>query len=311
MLSTLQYTPTAGRGLRPVPTPEVLPYGWRYQLQTQPDGTSYYVEIPLTEEDLLDPQEGDRKMQTSEHARCAVEIFDRLDNYYVDDVTTSVFFDLKMEWGIAGLKEPAPDIAVVPQMREKDPDLGTFKVLEQGTRPALVIEVMSPHYQGDNTVKVTLYQTAGVKEYLIVNPYHGDHRNHYHLTLYRLVGQQYQAVKPDEEGRLFSETTGVFFAVSAAPRKVILTVAATGEKLLTAKEEKQARVAAEAQARLETQARLEAQAQAQAEALQRQAVEERAKAEAQARIEAETKLQALQARLRELEAKPQASPSSR
>jgi Uma2 family endonuclease len=246
MLSTLQYTPTEGYGLRPVPTPEVLPYGWRYRLQTQPDGTEYYVEIPLTEEDLLDPQEGDRKMQKSKHARCAVAIFDRLDNYYIDDFTTSVFFDLKMEWGIPGLKEPAPDIAVVPQLREKDPDLGTFKVQEQGTQPALVIEVMSPHYQGDDTVKVTLYQTAGVKEYLIVNPYHGNHRDHYHLTLYRLVGQRYQAVKPDKNGRLFSETTGVSFTVSANGHEVILTVATTGEKLLTAKEEKQARLEVEA-----------------------------------------------------------------
>ena len=120
MLNALQYTPTESRGRWPVPTPEVLPYGWRYQLEMRPDGTGYYVEIPLTEADLLDPQEGDRKMQKSKHARCAVEMFDRLDNYYVDDFTTNVFFDLKMEWGISGLKEPAPDIAVVPQMREKD-----------------------------------------------------------------------------------------------------------------------------------------------------------------------------------------------
>lgn len=228
-----------------------------------------------------------------------------------------------MEWGIPGLKEPAPDIAVVPQMREKDPDVGTFKVQEQGTRPALVIEVMSPHYQGDDTVKVTLYQQAGVKEYLIVNPYHGDHRDHYHLTLYRLVGQRYQAVKPDQNGWLFSETTGVSFTVSANRREVLLTVVATGEKLLTAKEEKQARLK-EARARLqetkareaaETQARQAAkareaaeaqalEAQAEAEVLQRRVAEERAKAEVQARLEAETKLQALQARLRELEAKP-------
>ena len=39
-----------------------------------------------------------------------------------------------MEWGIPGLKEPAPDIAVVPALREKEPDLGTFNVLEACVR---------------------------------------------------------------------------------------------------------------------------------------------------------------------------------
>jgi Uma2 family endonuclease len=267
MLTALQATPTEGGLSRPVPRPEILPYGWRYQLQKKPNGTEYYVEIPLTEADFLDPQEGDRKMQKSKHARCTVEIFNRLDNYYAKDRTTGVFFDLKMEWGIPGLKNPAPDISVVPRLRDKDADLGSFKVKEQGTRPVLVIEVMSPHYQGDDTVKVKLYRRAGIKEYLIVNPYHGDQRNHYHLTLYRLVGRKYQQIEPDQEGCWLSETTGVFFGVSADKREVTLMVAETGEKLLTPREEQQARLQ-----------------------------------EQQARLEAEAKLQALEARLRELEA---------
>lgn len=286
MLSALQATPTEGSYPHPVPTPATLPYGWRYRIETRPNGTQYYVEMPLTEEDFLDPQEGDRKMQKSKHARCAVEMFNRLDNYYADDPTTNVFFDLKMEWGIPGLKNPAPDIAVVPQMREKDPDLGTFRVLEQHTRPTLVIEVMSPHYQGDNTVKVKLYDNAGIKEYLVVNPYHGNQRNQYHLTLYRLVGKTYQSIQPESDGLLYSETTDVFFSVSANKQEVILTMA-TGEKLLTAREERQAR-------QQERQARIVAQAQAQTEVLQRQVAEERANV-------AEAKLQELEARWRDLE----------
>jgi hypothetical protein len=141
-----------------------------------------------------------------------------------------------------------------------------------------VIEVMSPHYQGDDTVKVKLYGNAGVKEYLVVNPYHGDQRNQYYLTLYRLVGKTYQPVQPESDGRLYSETTGVFFDVSASKQEVILTLA-TGDKLLTAKEERQSRIVA--------------QAQVQTEVLQRQVAEERARV-------AEAKLQELEARWRDL-----------
>jgi Uma2 family endonuclease len=259
----------------PVSAPETLPYGWRYRLRRRRDGTQYYQEIPLTEADFLDPKEGYRKMQNPKHARCTVELFNRLDNYYAADPTTGVFFDLKMEWGIPGLKNPAPDISVIPHLRQKDIDPGTFKVKKQGTRPSLVIEVMSPHYQGDDTVKVELYSHAGIKEYLIVNPYGGDQHQDYHLTGYRLVGLQYEPIEPDREGRLWSDSTGVFFGVSADNREILLTTA-NGEKLRTAKEEKQARVVAE----------------------------ERAKAEVQARLEAEMKLHALEARLRELEGKP-------
>lgn len=267
MLSALSSTPTEESLPHAIPGTETLPYGWRYRLRKRRNGTEYYQEIPLTEADFLDPQEGDRKMQTPKHARCTVEIFDRLDNYYAADPTTGVFFDLKMDWGIPGLKKPAPDISVIPHLREKDINPGTFKVKQQGTRPSLVLEVVSPHYQGDDTVKVKLYCQAGVKEYLIVNPSAGDQRQDYRITGYRLVGQQYEPIEPDSEGRLWSDTTGLFFGVSADKRELILTTA-NGEKLLTAREEKQAR-----------------------------------KAEAQARLEAEKRLQALEARVRELETK--------
>lgn len=304
MLSALSSTSTTESLPHRTPASEVLPYGWRYELRKRRDGTEYYHEIPLTEEDLLDPQEGDRKMQKTTHARCTVEIFDRLDNYYIEDPTTGVFFDLKMEWGIPGLKNPAPDISVIPNVRDKEADLGSFKVKEQGTRPTLVIEVASPHYRGDDTVKVKLYCQAGVKEYLIINPHEGNqHRKNYRIKGYRLVGQKYEPIEPDSKGRFWSESTGLFFGVSADKQEVILT-AANGEKLLTAREERQARamaeerVKAEAQAwSRETQARLMAEKQAQAEA--------------QARLDAEAKLQALEARLRELEAKTSQTLKSR
>jgi Uma2 family endonuclease len=55
----------------------------------------------------------------------------------------AVFADLKMRWGIPGLKNPGPDIAVVPGVRDKKRKRDSFDVMKEGTRPCLVIEVVS------------------------------------------------------------------------------------------------------------------------------------------------------------------------
>jgi Uma2 family endonuclease len=247
---------------------EPYPHGWRYVTKTLPNGEQRIDEIPLKPEDFLDPQLGDVMPQRTKHARCNIEIFNRLDNRYADDPTIGVFSDLKIQWGIPGLKEPSPDIAVIKNLKDKEPDLGTFKVLEQGSRPCLVIEIMSPNYPGDDTEKVQIYQQAGVEEYVIINPYNKAHQLDYTLIGYRLKGTQYQPIKPDKQGRIKSQTTGVWFQVAEDHQSLILIDAHTNEKLLTAKEEKAARL------------------------------EEKA-----ARLEAEAKMKALEKRLQELEAK--------
>jgi colicin import membrane protein len=96
----------------------------------------------------------------------------------------------------------------------------------------------------------------------------------------------------------------MLFEVSADGQEVILTSVATGQKLLTAREEQEARQVAEERAQAEALQRQVAEERAQAEALQRLAAEERAQAEAEARFVAEAKLQALEAQLRELGVTP-------
>ena len=73
------------------------------------------TQIPLSREDILDPQEGDMMPQSPLHGLHIRDVADRLDRWFLaqgrDDV--AVFDNVKMLWGIPGLENPAPDISVV------------------------------------------------------------------------------------------------------------------------------------------------------------------------------------------------------
>jgi Uma2 family endonuclease len=319
-----------------------FPYGWRYVTQILPNGEQTYRQIPLTAEDLLDPQLGDQVVQNSKHQRSNNEIFDMLDNHYDDDPTIEVFNDLKMMWGISGLKEPAPDIAVVPNIKNKGASRSSFEVVKEGTSPCLVIEMMSEGYPGDDTEKINIYERAGVKEYFIINPHSTAPEPFYEMWGYRLISEggfnKYQRLKPNKQGRLLSETTQIWFGIYKKGQRLKLRDASTGKWLLTASGEKavrlneakarqkaeakmqaeakarqneakarqkaEAKMQAEAKARQnEAKARQKAEAKMQAETKARQKAETKMQAEAKARQKAETRAQWLEQRLRELEAK--------
>ena len=228
-------------------------YGYRTVPERLPDGKIHYHYMPLTQADFLDPQEGDHLTQSDPHIKFVISLVNRFEKYYLHLGSVGVFSDLKMRWNTPGLKEPAPDLAIVPGLQNKTKYRGTFDVSEEGTRPCLVVEVVSPNYPGDDMEKVAIYQQAGIQEYIVINPHFDDETTVYELKGWRLVNGQYQTMQPDAEGRLLSETTGVWFALTADQRDLLLTDATTGEKLLTAEEEYEARLRAESRAASEAQ----------------------------------------------------------
>jgi Uma2 family endonuclease len=283
----------------PIKTPpaDPFPYGWRQVAETLPDGRTAYRRVPLTAKDFLNPQLGDHMPQGTLHARLAIALFNMLHNYYLNDPTVGVFFDLKMCWGIPDLEEPAPDIAVVPHLQtDKEADRGCFDVVAEGTRPSLVIEVSSPNYPGDDTDKVRIYRQAGVAEYIIINRRTRRKIIALELKGYRLVEGAYKEMVPDAEGCLFSETTGLYFELSEDRRRVFLFSAATGEQLLTADEEKEARELAQLLAAQQAEIRELVESQVAEEAEARQVAETRA-------VQAETR--AVQAETRAAQAESQ------
>jgi Uma2 family endonuclease len=251
-----------------------FPYGWRYVRKRLPTGKEVYEQIPLTAADLLQPQEEDQVPQRNAHFQPMVDLVASLKTYYAKDPTMGVFGDLIMDWGIPGLDGPAPDIAIIPNVTQKEADRGIFKVVQEGTRPCLVIEVMSPGHPGDDTDKVTIYERAGIAEYFLIKPHLERELPYYSLRGYRLVKGVYREI-PAKKGRLLSQTLQLWLEVTDRGRQVRLTEVSTGQRLLTPIETEEARLAAE-EARLAAVARAEAaEAHAEAEAKARAELEQR------------------------------------
>jgi len=301
-----------GESLRKMPAnwePETVPgkadpfrFGWRWRSVHLPSGEVLDEQVPLTADDLLDPQPGDQVGQSQLHWEMLFLLARILDWFYEvrDDVTLAV--DLKMLWRIPGLKEPSPDLAVIPGVRRKiDPARTSFDVVEEGVRPCLIVEVVSASdpeiRRNDYDKKVKIYQQVGIPEYVILDPPTSVTEGRLLLLGYRLGRDgQYRRIKPDAQGRLLSETTGLLFGVGEDGQTPVIFNAQTGERLLDPKE--QAGRAQETVAR-ETEARKAAEAQAAYEATARKAAEERAAHEAEARKTAEAELARLRAELKQ------------
>ncbi len=206
-----------------------------------PGGEILDEQVPLTADDLLDPQSGDQVGQSQPHWECLFLLARLLDSYYHgrEDVTLAV--DLKMLWGIPGLQEPAPDMAVIQGVRRKfDPARMCFDVAKEGVRPCLILEVAAADPEirrNDYEKKVEIYQQAGIPEYMILDPPTPVTEGRLLLLGYRLSRDgKYQCIEPDSQGRLLSETTGLLFGVGENGQTLRIFTAQTGERLLDYKE---------------------------------------------------------------------------
>lgn len=290
-------------------------YGSRWKRVRLPDGQVIDQEIPLTPEDLLDPQPGDEVPQSGPHAQVVTMLNDLLRRHFEPDPDVLVLFDMKILWGLpklSGLSEPSPDVAVVRGVRDKKKARSTFKVAEEGVLPCLTIEAVSysdaEMYQNDHDKKVELYQRVGIPEYLIVDPPPDPAKDPAALTGYRLAADgRYRRIAPDSQGRLLSETTNLLFAPSEDGYMVQVYDARTGKRLLISDEldaalkaaEKARRVAEEARRAAEERAIQEAEARRAAEEARR-AAEERIIQEAETRRAAEAEAARLRAEIERL-----------
>lgn len=223
--------------------------GWRYKRVALPDGREVSYMVPLTSEDFLNPQEGDVMPQAVRHERITRELTDMLTARYLNS-DISVFHDCIMNWGIAGLANPSPDVSIVPNVRDVQAiqGEGVFFVKQEGTKPILVIEVVSPRYRKeDRENKVEIYERAGVLEYVIFDFYTRRGREQGEVLMYRLVDGRYRLQTPDEDGLYYCQTVDLRIGLEEGER-LVLEDGETGERLRTSLEEIKAREAAEARA---------------------------------------------------------------
>lgn len=211
-----------------------------------PDGRLEFLERPLTPEDFLNPQPNDKIPQEEPHFNLSLQLADLLKRHF--EPNALILGDVIHKLG-PDLPAPSPDVSVILGARPGQRQ--SFSVPEEGVRPDLIIEIVSPSSKAirkvDEVDKVDVYSRAGIPEYLLIDlPRRG---NAYRLGLkgYRLNERGgYSAIEPDSEGHLRCRATRLRFFIAGDRVRVIDD--RTGQPLLYSDEE-QARGQAEAAAR--------------------------------------------------------------
>jgi len=248
---------------KPAASADPFRYGWRPKYVHLPNGDFIEQQIPLTLEDLLDPQLGDVIPQGGEHFDYLLLMINVLRDHYEPRQDVYVAGDMKMLWGIPGLPEPAPDVAVIQGYRPREKPPEYFDVVQEGSRPCLIIEVASPHdpqvRRNDYEAKVEIYQRAGIPEYVILDSSRSSTKDRLLLTGYRLgIGGRYQRIEPDGDGFLLSETTRLRFGVDQDGKSLAIVDAVTGQRLLQTSKELKTALQEESEFRRTAEGRAEA-----------------------------------------------------
>lgn len=199
-------------------------YGRRQLIDYDRTAQPTYGYVPLTVADFLDPQEHDSFNHGSRHDADVQRLYAIFRQHYRVNPLVAVLTNVKMRWRIDGLPEPAPDVAVVPGIEGWDNQRTILDVVVEETRPALILEVVSPRFVvADLTEKVQIYAQAGIQEYFIVDS--GEREDQaqiaYQVLGYRLINGSYQAIAPDEQGRLYSEVAQLWLTASQDGQQII------------------------------------------------------------------------------------------
>jgi colicin import membrane protein len=242
-------------------------YGWRYVFKKGTDGKDKRVQVPLTQADVLHPQEDDFIMQNEAHEE---------DCHYLKTVLTAhlagkpgivIYRDQRIDWGVPEIEPHGPDLAVLADVPDdRNPQQGTLHLSATGARPLLVLEVTSPSTRDlDLDEKVIEYDRAGVPFYAIVDRRIRNDGEELRLLAYRATDEGYVRVRPDAQGWLALEPIGLSLGMEGSN---LVCRDERGERLMDYREVTQR--FREALARAQA-----AEARAQAEAQARQAAEER------------------------------------
>jgi Uma2 family endonuclease len=212
-------------------------YGWRWVGDEQ---------VALTEDDLLDPQEGDHVSEHTLHQWVVRKLCEILEELFVARRRLDVFVggNLKMLWRDPRIQRVAPDVVVIPGVEDPRTGRKSFDERKEGAHPIFVLEVTSEATAAtDVSKKPRVYQRAGVAEYFVVDTL---------VTPWALAGRrlhpatgQYREIRLDGEGRLVAESLEVAFAIGADGKSVDLFDARTGGQLRDLHAAEEARRAAE------------------------------------------------------------------
>ena len=250
---------------------ELYPYGHRDVLHYDADGKCVGSEmVPLTLEQVLHPEETDYPVSSARHdfeVRYLATAFQGL------APAALVTSDVPHHWGVAGLGHHRPDVAVafgISDLRALRPK---FVCDDEGTRPVLVVEVVSPSTREtdvEDEKKVGQYLRAGVEWYVIVD--REEDEDEPTLIGRHLADGEWVRMELDAEGRLYLPPVDAYLRVRDgelecldARTGLLVTIGdVTPERLARAAAERQA-TDADLRADAERQTREAAEYQADAE----------------------------------------------
>jgi Uma2 family endonuclease len=233
--------------------------------------------IPLQHEPEIEYPDSDGKpmAESQIHLEVMLHCIGALQDHFADEPDVYVSGNMLLYYEEGKRSSVAPDVFVARVPKEvRD----VYLLWREREAPCFVLEVTSKSTRTeDQRSKKALYARLGVEEYFLFDP-----RDEYLLPRFqglRLVGGEYQPMRPAPGESLTSRTIGISFQPQG--RSLRLTDVKTGRPLLTYTEWKEkARAAEERAARAEERA--------EAESVARKAAEERAaEAEARARVLAE------------------------
>lgn len=219
---------------------EARVYGSRWTRVESAEGAASFQEVPLTWADLFDPR--DHVPHGPIHAKVISETKESLVPFFTsrgrDDIV--VYDDVKMFWKDPLIPTVAPDIAVIPGMKEPDPKRESFNEREEETRPCFVLEVISKATADfDRNEKLKIYRRAKVRECFMLDRL----KSPWELVARRLNPKtgKYRKVAADQRGQYLAETIGVYFSISESGDELILEDAETGEVIMKPIEQAEAR----------------------------------------------------------------------
>jgi len=226
--------------------------------------------VPAIQDIEYPETDGQPTGETDLHRNWMIRVFDLL-NYRYRDQHVYVGCDLLVYY-----EEGHPSRFIVPDVfvaTDINPgERRVFKIWEEGTGPNAAFEVTSKSTRRhDTSFKPRVYAEIGVKEYFLYDP-----TSEYLLPPlkgFRLVGQSYVEIEPDESGSLVCRELD--FSLRLEAGRLAIYDRRTGQPLRTETEaERSARKAEHRAFEAERRAREAAEARAEAEAKARQAAEQ-------------------------------------
>ncbi len=199
-------------------------YGWRFVKRGED-----LVQVPLTLEDCLHPQEDDHISVNMEHHDDAGYLHAVFSARPLAPSHAVVSSDLLIDWGVPKIRNHSPDVAVfvglnaVPERKT-----GLLHLKQFAGRCELIVEVVSPSTRVNDVVhKLGEYHTVEVRFYVIIDQEREDGPRS--LRAFRWTQAQYVEVPPDAQGRILLPVVNL--RLGLRDDRAVCFDAATGEEL--------------------------------------------------------------------------------